>query len=401
MDGREGLGIGGALRTILERLLGMDEADALLRVLVIPPALLEEGEPGPELPETERTASRAVLAQALNVLLFRDLLERVPAAKRYVERTVVQGRTVLHDHGAVRTVAGLNGSLGSADKTGVADGASAPNDGTAVRGTGSAGAGVKWGELPAGEEAIVRLLRPLGYALNGVYPLERLKMTGRSYAHVDMPEEIAQFFVSELHPERFSPGFQAALGRVLGSSVDPLTAEASGLLDVVEWDGRLTLDDAVRLLPVLVQCFGRQHGLAQPGSAALAGEGMIEESDYELLLKESSEMAWIATEGNSFNHVTDRVTDVDALSAEQKALGEPMKETVERSQSGRVRQTAFLAARVTRRFRTASGDAREREVPGSFLEFITRLPVEQEGGKLDLGFDSSNAQAIFKMTAGG
>ena len=44
----------------------------------------------------------------------------------------------------------------------------------------------------------------------------------------------------------------------------------------------------------------------------------------------------------------------------------------------------------------------EREVPGSFYEFITRLPLPPEEGKcgLDLSFDSSNAQAIFKMTAG-
>ncbi|HEY2737329.1 MAG TPA: DUF1338 domain-containing protein, partial [Thermoanaerobaculia bacterium] len=41
-----------------------------------------------------------------------------------------------------------------------------------------------------------------------------------------------------------------------------------------------------------------------------------------------------------------------------------------------------------------------REVPGSFYEFITRLPMEEDGKtKLDLSFDSSNAQAIFKMTA--
>jgi hypothetical protein len=43
----------------------------------------------------------------------------------------------------------------------------------------------------------------------------------------------------------------------------------------------------------------------------------------------------------------------------------------------------------------------EREVPGSFYEFITRLRMPEKDGKrpLDLSFDSSNAQAIFKMTA--
>jgi hypothetical protein len=141
-------------------------------------------------------------------------------------------------------------------------------------------------------------------------------------------------------------------------------------------------------LPILAKVFERQHD--EPAVA-----------DYEILLKESPEMAWISTEGNAFNHATDRVPDVDDLAARQKALGRPMKETVEKSQTGRIRQTAFLAARVQRRFRDANGTLVTREVPGSFYEFITRLPMEEDGKtKLDLSFDSSNAQAIFKMTAG-
>ena len=155
---------------------------------------------------------------------------------------------------------------------------------------------------------------------------------------------------------------------------------------MVEVEGRLGFDEAV-------------------ASAAGAGEVLraaawrrVSEADYEALLRESAEMAWIATEGNVFNHVTDRVEDVDRLSEEQKALGEPMKPTVETSQTGRVRQTAFLAAKVARDFVGSDGGTVTREVPGSFLEFITRMPIPEDG-KLDLGFDSSNAQAIFKMTA--
>jgi hypothetical protein len=74
---------------------------------------------------------------------------------------------------------------------------------------------------------------------------------------------------------------------------------------------------------------------------------------------------------------------------------------VETSRTGRVRQTAFLAERVHRSFRAADGQLTGREVNGSFYEFITRLQLPEEEGKhgLDLSFDSSNAQAIFKMTA--
>ena len=334
------------LQETLERVLGKERSDRLLQVLVIPDGLLQES--GDAL-------SRAGLAQALNMMLFDDLLSRVPDANKYANDRLREGKKIMHDHGAVRTVA-LQGM----------------------------------GELPAGEEAITRILRPLGYALNGTYPLERLKMTGRSHAQAEYPEAIAQFFISELHPERFSDEFQAAVRRVTASSRDPLTDEAESLLAELEQRRSLPIEKAVTLLPVLANVFRRQHD--EPTVA-----------DYEALLAESPEMAWISTEGSAFNHATDRVADVDQLAEEQKALGRPMKATVEKSQSGRVRQTAFLAARVERRFHDQNGETVAREVPGSFYEFITRLPLPPEDGKtgIDLSFDSSNAQAIFKMTATG
>lgn len=334
----------GVLQKLLDGSIEPERTARLFRVLVVHPDLVTD--PGPRV-------SRAVLSQALNMLLFEDLLERVPAAAQYVQRCLDQSRTVMHDHGAVRTVA-LSGM----------------------------------GSLPAGQEAITRILRPLGYALNGVYPLERLRMTGRSHAQADYPEDIAQFFISELHPERFSPAFQGAVARVTATSVDPLTPEAEEILKKLETGKNLSIEESQKLLPVLVSVFDRQH--AEPAL-----------DDYEALLAESPEMAWIATEGNAFNHATDRVPDVDQLSAEQKALNQPIKDVVEKSQSGRVRQTAFHAARVQRSFRASDGSMVSKEVPGSFYEFITRLPLPEKDGKgpLDLSFDSSNAQAIFKMTA--
>jgi hypothetical protein len=334
----------GVLQGTLESIVGAERSHRLFEVLKVSGALMEE---------SGASISRAGIAQVLNMMLFEDLLNRVPDAKLYAEDCLRDGKKIMHDHGAVRSVA-LSGM----------------------------------GALPAGEEAITRILRPLGYALNGVYPLERLKMTGRSYAQVEYPEELAQFFVSELHPDRFSAEFQAAVQRVTSTSRDPLTAEAKALLVELEAQRSLPVEKAVALLPVLAKVFSRQHD-----DPALA--------DYEILLAESAEMAWIATEGNAFNHATDRVIDVDRLAEEQKALGRAMKATVETSQSGRVRQTAFLAARVRRNFRIEGGSLIEKEVPGSFYEFITRLPLPAEDGKtkLDLSFDSSNAQAIFKVTA--
>ena len=333
------------IQSLLNSLLGATKTQELATLMQVSPKfrVWEEGH-----------VSRFELAQALNMALFAGVLERVPSGKAYTLDVVANGGKVMLDHGALRTV--------------------------------------RWfglGELPPGEAAITRILKPLGFRLNGVFPLDRLNMTGRSYAQIDDADNISQFFVSELHPERFSKDFQEAVTRVLGQSRDPLTPAAVSMLNELERDGSLPLAQAQELLPVLVSCFERQHPI--PSMA-----------DYEILLKESAEMAWIATEGNVFNHATDRVEDVFALAEEQKRIGRPMKPNVEVSGSGRIKQTAFKADPVVRQFVAESGEIVEREVPGSFYEFITRDSFKDGAQvKLDLGFDAGNATGIFKMTANG
>ena len=329
------------LWTLIAPILGSRRAEEVFAAVAVPAAL--EGPRGPRV-------SRGQLAMALNLLLFDDLERRVGYARAYVGDQVRAGRKVRFDHGALRTVAAPSGAL------------------------------------PPGEAAITRLLEPLGYRCAETYPLDRIALTGRAYAHEDLPEEIPQFFLSEFHPERFSPAFQAAVARTLAGSRDPLPDWAGGLLEALRSDGELAHEQARLLLPELAGCFERQH----PPPLR---------TDYRILLGESEEMAWIATEGGAFNHVTDRVPDVEALARTQKALGRPMKDTVERSASGRVLQTAFRAAQVERPFRAPEGHLEVAAVPGSFFEFITRGTLP--GGGLDLTFDTGNAQAIFKMTSSG
>ena len=333
------------LFNLVEKTIGADNAFRVMQLMVIPSGF-NVWECG--------WVSRMEMAQALNMVLFFDLIKRVPSGRLYTEDVAARGGKVFHDHGALRTV--------------------------------------RWpdnGALPPGEAAFTRILEPLGYRLNGVFPLDRIGMTGRSYAHADNPEEIAQFFVSELHPERFSVRFQDAVTRVLSTSKDPLSLHAQCMLNALARDARLPFEQAAELLPQLAACFRRQHDTPVLG-------------DYEILLLESDEMAWIATEGNAFNHVTDRVDDLERLTRAQAALGRPMKKAVEVSQTGRIRQTAFKADPVMREFRDGQGGIVRREVPGSFYEFISRDRMAETSSRpvaLDLGFDAGNAQAIFKMTA--
>ncbi|SLK05052.1 2-oxoadipate dioxygenase/decarboxylase family protein [Novosphingobium mathurense] len=323
---------------LLASTVGEDRAEFALTTLSIDPAL--QG--------TDERPSRAQVAMALNAALFLDLLERVPTAARYVAQIRAKGETIAFDHGALRTIDGATG------------------------------------DLPSGCEAFTRFLAPMGYEVGGLYPLPKLKMTGRALVHRDLPEAVPQFFVSELHVHELPETAQAAADRVFGYSRDPLGTAAWSALQALEAQGDCSPEQAATIVAGALRAFERQHP-----APALA--------DYEALLEHSKEAAWIATEGNAFNHATTRTDDVVQLAEDLREQGYPMKPSVEISQNGRVRQTAILADKVERPFRLADGSEIRREVPGSFYEFITR-DIDPATGMLDLTFDSGNATGIFAVT---
>jgi hypothetical protein len=327
------------LRSLLDGLIGAHRSARLLAILELPHA---SPSAGAEVP-------RADIAFGLGALLFDGLLARVPEGAAYVERQRRLGGKVSFDHGALRTV--------DSPRTGA---------------------------LPPGHLAFRRLLEPLGYREAGLYPLPRLRMTGRAFTHEDDPEGLPQFFVSELHVSAFGEEFQEAAGNVTQDSEDPLPPIAAARLQRLARNGALALPEAMALLADLLPCFDRQHPIPRL-------------ADYEALLLQSAEMAWIATEGNAFNHATDRVADVHALAQALNAEGFAMKDAVEKSRNGRIFQTATRATSVLRPFRGDAGRLIIRSVPGSFYEFISRRSLPD--GRLDLTFDSGNATAIFAMTA--
>jgi hypothetical protein len=333
-----------ALIRLLERLLGTDTEAQLARVYSAPSLLAFDD---------DAAVPRAVVAHALNVvLLFRSMSE-VPDLARYADEKLggPDALPIVLDHGAVRSVRH-----------------------------------VPTGALPPGQLAFSRFLIPLGYEEADVYPLPGLRMLGHGWRHQDFPEDVAQYFISELNVDAFSPSFQAAVQRVAETSTDPLSGASLASLDQLAERGSIALEGAANLVSNLTACFARQH--APPTLV-----------DYELLLSESAEMAWIATEGHTFNHATDRVPDVDRVADAQRSLGRRIKATVEVSAAGTVRQTAFEAVTVWRPFRDAHGAVVQRPVPGSFFEMISR-DAHPDGSGLDLRFDASNAQGIFAMTRG-
>ena len=260
------------LRRLVASQLGDDRAGRLLDGLDVHPSLLA---PGPD----DDNASRAVLAQALGILLLDDVFDRVPSAAAYAEDRIAGGERLHIDHAAVRTVAG-----------------------------------VACGQLPEGQESVTRLLGPLGYVHRGTYDLGRLRMTGRSWCHPDFPADIPQYFVGELHADRFSEPFQAAARRLLSSSRDPLTENGKGALAHLAAHGSLPR--------------GRAESLAgRAGLVLRRHHGMPSLADYEAVLAESDEMAWIATEGTACNHVADRVADVVAVAESERAAGRSIKGT--------------------------------------------------------------------------
>ncbi len=326
---------------LLTALIGQERSARLFKLVQVDPTLCQR----------RSHATQPDIAQTLNMLLFEDLLKRVPEADQYAKEQLAIGRQIFFDHGALRTLA------------------------------------CDMEKLPSGKQAFARIFEALGYEENGRYPLDSLNMCGFVYTHRQFPEQIAQYFVSELYPERFSDQFQSAVHSLVYESRDPLSDTSKQSLQRLSEEGALDFESTRMLLQNLPTCFERQHS---PPSI----------DQYRIFLAESAEMAWISTEGNAFNHATDRVDDLDKLEHEERSKGRPMKPVIEVGKHANIRQTAYRASVVQRPF-TDGQHILERSVPGSFFEFIERgkvLDPDTGETRMDLRFDSRNAQGIFTMT---
>jgi len=86
---------GSNLNNLVEHVIGVEAATRVAQLMKVP-SVFSIWECG--------WVSRKEIAQALNMLLFADLLQRVPSGRQYTEEVAAQGGKVMHDHGALRTV---------------------------------------------------------------------------------------------------------------------------------------------------------------------------------------------------------------------------------------------------------------------------------------------------------
>ena len=307
-----------ALVDLLEGTVGARRTEALAGLVDIHPALL-----------TPRTGPvpRGVLAMAMDLLLFEDLLRRVPASALYVQQQVREGRKIVYDHGALRTVLAPSGAL------------------------------------PQGHLAFARILEPLGYQVNGIYPLELpghdrpgLRPSGPARGHPPVLRERAPSRAVLRRPSRRSrPGSCA-------SAKDPLPC-----LDPAD-PGRAAVPPGT--LPT-----NRRGGSCPTWWPASTGS-MRRPPWPTTRPSWRKAPRWPGSPRRGTPSTTPRTGYRTwwRCPAAQKALGRPMKDEVEVSTSGRVLQTAYKAAQVERAFVEPDGRLVLRTVPGSFFEFITRKP---------------------------
>ena len=83
-----------AVQRLVADMLGIDQASRVLARVLVEPSLLADS----------ADVSRASFAAALNLVLFADLLDRVPTGAAYVEDQAAKGVPICFDHSALRTI---------------------------------------------------------------------------------------------------------------------------------------------------------------------------------------------------------------------------------------------------------------------------------------------------------
>jgi hypothetical protein len=299
-----------------------------------------------------------MIKQILTDLLERlwvNYCQRVEYARRYRDLVMEKGGRVVNDHIAFRTF------------------------------------NTKTGELPAGIEALARLITPLGYEAKGSYEFQDKHLTARHYEHEDplMPK----IFISQLEVDRLPEDAQ----RIISASV----ADARNLLDtdtqaILRYPQTMLENNGTGIVDRLYQ-YITQRPWSPP-----------RRDDVIAVNKVSQYAAWTLLHGNNVNHFTAYINeqqvaewpDIEKTVEGLKAAGIPMKAEIEGAPGSKLRQTATQAIDEECDVREADGSPGKLKWSYAYYELAERNDIPGPDGKPTRfqGFLGAQATHLFEMT---
>lgn len=241
---------------------------------------------------------------------------------------------------------------------------------------------------PLGIASLERIFLHHGYARRDSYRFPEKKVDARWYSPPG--EGRPRIFISELLVEDLSPALQTIIRRTL----DPIRSDPVDTLN---------LDDAQAVVDFL-------HRPLWPAPTW---------ADYERLADESEYAAWAIYNRYYLNHFTIAIHNLPAgyetIASFNRFLesnGFTLSDSggkIKISRDGKLLQSSTVAALVDAPFDDGAGGIETRRIPGSYVEFIERRPLDRfaQLPREEIrpehrreGFEAQSADKIFESTFG-
>ncbi len=287
--------------------------------------------------------------------LWKQYLNRVSYAQKYVELVNKKGGKIVNDHIALRT---LN---------------------------------THTGEQPEGIRAIEHILKCLEYRPVGKYEFRKKKLKAVHFEHPDTM--FPKIFVSQLEVDQLPNWAQIAINDTVKDTTYILPDRSIELLSVLEDKGELPRVAGDALVQDLTRYFRRPWD--------------IPKKDTVLQVNDVSQYAaWVLLHGNSVNHFTafinyqdvaewpDLATTCQALAA----AGVPMKDSLEGAKGSKLQQSATLAVKEEVPVKVEDGIEKIKWTY-AYYELAERGIIIEDGKpKMFTGFLGEQATHLFDMT---
>lgn len=287
--------------------------------------------------------------------LWKQYLDRVLYARKYVDLVTEKGGEITIDHIAFRTF------------------------------------NAHTGEQPEGIRAIKHILNFLEYKPASKYKFIKRKLNSVHFEHPD--ETFPKIFVSQLEVNDLPVWAQSMINNEIHNTSYLLSDKSLELLGILEENGILPLEAAEYLVEDLVHYFRRPWN--------------IPKKEEVLKINDISQFgAWVLLHGNSVNHFAVLINnqkikewpDLDATCSALAAEGIPMKDNIEGEPGSKLRQSATLAVKEEL---TVKGEINFEKIiwTYAYFELAERNYIEENGQrKLFSGFLGEQASHLFDLT---